>query len=402
MLKETVSNITIIIALIGSSGAYSQGEVESDEHKGSFNLQNEEQALAADLELIASARNWTIDEARADHDAAVAVGAISQKLAKARPDIFIGSELSENPGKTPSIYVKGLAPDEVYQLVAGSKIEINIIDQQPFSFLEIEHRALQVQSNLAELGYKDFSTSFDFRSAGKIDVLVAWQSDKPNIPSQVVQELPVTLQDFVNVKISTSPVGVTELSFGGMRVLDDNAFECTSGWSVQNNAGRTGVTTAGHCNGINQIDHPPFALHPLVHQIQHRGAWGDIEWKTSTYSEPARFYADQYDNVRNVTALEARANISIGESICMFGRAKNQRNCSLDVNATSVNCTFNGISTRRLVRMNGDVTINGDSGGGWSFGNRAYGSHVGDCGGRNVFSVADLFDEAIGVTVRVQ
>lgn len=86
----------------------------------------------------------------------------------------------------------------------------------------------------------------------------------------------------------------------------------------------------------------------------------------------------------------------------MFGRSSNKRDCSLDVSATSVSCTFNGISTQRLVRMDGDVTIGGDSGGGWSFNYKAYGSHVGDCGGLNVFSVADLFDEALGVTVRVQ
>jgi hypothetical protein len=58
----------------------------------------------------------------------------------------------------------------------------------------------------------------------------------------------------------------------------------------------------------------------------------------------------------------------------------------------------------RLVLMNGDVGIPGDSGGGWSFDFTAYGSHKGNCAdvpGREVFSVADLYDEAISVGVRV-
>jgi streptogrisin C len=44
-----------------------------------------------------------------------------------------------------------------------------------------------------------------------------------------------------------------------------------------------------------------------------------------------------------------------------------------------------------------------DSGGGWSLGARAYGSVKGACvylgAWRDVWSVADLYDEALGVTV---
>jgi len=51
--------------------------------------------------------------------------------------------------------------------------------------------------------------------------------------------------------------------------------------------------------------------------------------------------------------------------------------------------------------MNAGFTINGDSGGGWSYANTAFGSHVGLCDGKSVFSVADYFDEALGLTVRL-
>ncbi|MBU2704839.1 hypothetical protein KCM76_02535 [Zooshikella marina] len=394
---------SICVALICTGNAFAQSN-NKHEHEGFFNIniQTEEDALLTDLKLVAIAKGWSLEEARMDYNTAEAVGAAAEQLAKSHPDLFVGSVLSEQPGGTPSLYIKGMATSAVYNLVAESKINISIVQHQPFSFLELESRANQVQSNLKELGFQDFATSFDFRNAGRIDVLIAEETGKLSSPRQVVSALPKSLRNSVNVVISQGPIGVSELAFGGMRVLDDNTFECTSGWSVENSSGLTGVTTAGHCDGINQIDHPPYAYHPLVHRTQHRGAWGDIEWKTSTYTEPAQFYADQNNNIRNVTALEARANISIGESICMFGRSSNKRDCSLDVSATSVSCTFNGISTQRLVRMDGDVTIGGDSGGGWSFNYKAYGSHVGDCGGLNVFSVADLFDEALGVTVRVQ
>ena len=81
----------------------------------------------------------------------------------------------------------------------------------------------------------------------------------------------------------------------------------------------------------------------------------------------------------------------------------NDRDCSLEVQDLSHACTDNGITANRLVVMNGDTAIVGDSGGGWSFGNRAYGGHYGDCSpdfptGTHG-SVAALFDEAIGVRV---
>lgn len=52
------------------------------------------------------------------------------------------------------------------------------------------------------------------------------------------------------------------------------------------------------------------------------------------------------------------------------------------------------------------VTKVGDSGGGWTYGNTAYGSLVGTCPvdgeSRNVFSVAALVEEALGVSVRTR
>lgn len=96
-----------------------------------------------------------------------------------------------------------------------------------------------------------------------------------------------------------------------------------------------------------------------------------------------------------VAAVEPRANIAIGESICVFGRASNDRDCSLRVENPNVFCG----TPQKLVQMDGFVTEGGDSGGGWSWGTTAYGGHYGYCFNKSSFSVADLFDEALGVVV---
>jgi hypothetical protein len=45
------------------------------------------------------------------------------------------------------------------------------------------------------------------------------------------------------------------------------------------------------------------------------------------------------------------------------------------------------------------VTAGGDSGGGWSWNNTAYGVHKGKCSSKSIFSVVTSLPEALGVEV---
>jgi streptogrisin C len=366
-------------------------------------VQSEEQARLQDLELVAKSKGWSIAEAAADREVADEIGAIAAKIAAKRPDIFIGSALSPEPGGIPSLYIKGAVPMEVYDWVAAAKTQINVVDRQPFSFNELEDRKSQVHEILMKRGYMNIATSFDFQAGGRIHAIVGRQKGLPEQARQIKAGMPASIRDGLEISVSDENFAVDFNASGGMAVQDDGVFECTAGWSVVSSTGIFGVTTAGHCTGINQIVHPFWfwtVTHALVHQNQHRGQWGDIEWKTSNTNEDPRFYASS-NEVRDVLSIEPRASISVGESICFYGRSSNSRDCSFDVESISVSCTVSGVFNNRLVRMDGNSAIGGDSGGGWSWNNRAYGSVKGICGGGAVFSVADLYDEAIGVTVRI-
>jgi hypothetical protein len=63
--------------------------------------QSPEEALEEDLALIAEARGWTIEEARASREAADAVGRVAVKLEAERPEIFVGSIVSDDPLGSP-------------------------------------------------------------------------------------------------------------------------------------------------------------------------------------------------------------------------------------------------------------------------------------------------------------
>lgn len=255
------------------------------------------------------------------------------------------------------------------------------------------------------MGFRDVVTAVD-ESTSTVEATVTRTPSRANATSSsLLAALPVDFRAGVRLSIAAGDVAVDEHAYGGMWVRDDGVNECTSGWAVTGAGGVTGVTTAGHCDGINEIDEPGVGAFGLTHQGEHRGQWGDVEWKTSaSHIEPDDFYATATE-VRDVQAVEPRANITVGESICVYGRSSNSRDCSHTVLRTSISCTNSGVFNDRLVAMNAkNTTIGGDSGGGWSFNFTAYGSHKGGCtvdnGLRNVFSVADLYDEALGVTVR--
>lgn len=362
------------------------------------------QALTADLELVAKGRGWTVAEAAAHHAVAEAFGKVQQEISAKYPDAYAGAKLSEKPAGAPTLYVKGKAGDDLLTRVRAAGVAVEIVDNRPHSWLELEERSVRLNHRLVGIGFQDVVTSFD-ETTSTVEAVVTRRPNLPANAQQVLSRLSAEEARGVRLMMTDADVTSDEDAYGGMAVQDDGVFACTSGWSVQNiSSGVTGVTTAGHCDGVNQIVEPGVGTHTLTHQAEHRGQWGDIEWKTSTQIEPDDFYASASD-VRDVEAVEPRGSITVGEAVCVYGRSSNSRDCTDTVFRTSISCTNSGVFNDRLVAMNAKrTTIGGDSGGGWSFNFTAFGSHKGGCtvdgATRNVFSVADLYDEALGVRVR--
>lgn len=401
-MRQTVFGSAILALAVLSAGVVSPvGGVDSLEVR----RPSTDEALATDLELVAKAKGWTLDDAAAHHRMAAVLGRIAEQVATHRPDSFVGSALPEDPRGVATLYVKGPADEFIVDLVGASGIAIDIADHQPFSFDELELRKLRVHHALEARGYRYVSSSVNISGGGLIPSAVTIEPGLPTTADEILTSLPPELRASVRLTISDKPVVTDYTSFGGMWVRSNAGNQCTSGWSVKHANGATGITTAGHCtNAINQINHPGQGLHALTFQAEHRGQWGDIEWYQSNVAEVDDFYA-QANEIRDVTNVEARANIAVGEFVCQYGRASDDRDCSLAVQDVSQACTNSGVFNDRLVMMNGITAIKGDSGGGWSFGGFAYGSSKGGCLpdflNNDTWSVADLYDEALGVSVIV-
>jgi len=208
-------------------------------------VQSDEDALAQDLALVAAAAGWTMEEAAADRRAADVVGRIAVQVAAARPDIFVGSALSSEPGGAPALYIKGPADQFVRNLVANAEIDIKIVENQPFSFDELGERMLQVHRALEARGFQNVSTGFSPTGGGQIRAGVTRQPGLPDDPAEILSGLPAELRASVTLTVSDAPIVSDDSAFGGMQLRDDGRNECTSGWSVWNATGTTGVTGAG-------------------------------------------------------------------------------------------------------------------------------------------------------------
>jgi hypothetical protein len=350
--------------------------------------------LVQDLALIAEARDWSPDEAAAYDRAEAAIELVAVRVAAERPDVFVGSALSPEPDGAPTLYIKGPADAQILGIVDEATITVTIADEQPFSFDELEARKLRVHAALLDHGYSQVVTRADITGRGMIEVSLTLEPGLPDSESGVLSLIPADLRSSVEFVLRESPTVEPAGAFGGMRLQGGSA--CTSGWTVaSNSSGVRGVTGAGHCTGITQIVHPGVGVFATTFRSQHIGFWGDIEWYTTGQWEVDDFYADA-SNVRDVAAVEPRAGIAVGETVCVYGRSSNERNCSMEVRDASIAC--GAMST--LVQMNDGFVILGDSGGGWSWNYTAYGSTFGSCDALDSFSVADLFDEALGVSVR--
>ncbi len=257
---------------------------------------------------------------------------------------------------------------------------------------------------LEDMGFRYVVTAANIAGAGIIPASVTAEPGLVSRATDIVKSLPFDLQGSVNLTVDNAPVVANFQSFGGGWVADGTVDQCTSGWSVIGvSSGVRQVTTAAHCVSIDKIRHPGHGTHSLTYNGQHLGAYGDVEKHESIgQTIPDDFYADA-STVRDVAGVQPRASIHLGDNPCVYGRRTNFRSCSMFIQDVSTGCTRNGVFVDRLVMMNDVRSDVGDSGGGWSLGNYAWGSVVGVCHLNytpyEVWSVADLYDEALGVRV---
>lgn len=209
-------------ALIHALAAMPSRQVQETSLDREPGRQTQEEGEAQDLELVAEAHGWTVEETRRDRRSAEAVGELAAQVAATYPDSFVGSAVDEKPDAPPRLYIKGKATDQIMELVSASDVPIAVIDGQPHNFAELDERKTRVARAALDGGYRNVVTSFDIANAGQIRLLVQVQGGLSSDPNEVRAMLPDDVRGQTVVQMSEFPVAQGEGAWGGMRVRSPN------------------------------------------------------------------------------------------------------------------------------------------------------------------------------------
>jgi hypothetical protein len=159
----------------------------------------------SDLRAGAKADGWTVEEAKLQQKASRAVGRVSTAVYRQQRDIWIGSTLSRDPGGAPSLYIKGPAPRFVRDLVVEADYLIAIVDEQPYSFDELEERSMRVHQALVEAGYQNVSTGTNISGGGVIPSWLLQVGDLPADKAEILEFVPEDLRADVDLHVTIAP-----------------------------------------------------------------------------------------------------------------------------------------------------------------------------------------------------
>ncbi len=201
-------------------------------------------------------------------------------------------------------------------------------------------------------------------------------TENPDALIAKIEDAGLPLPDGVTVGRLDVPFRKETSFYGGHRVRVSGGRHCTSGFSVVDNWGNRGITTAGHCEppvywSEYEYPHPSDIYLPTVAREEYGPR--DIQWMTTDHAGVAINRIQDGMGGRYIWNVKYRPYMYIGEVVCKYG-IKTGYSCgvitSKDVALQHPNDTPTYIET-----TNSSVT--GDSGGPYFFGNTAYGTHVG-------------------------
>ena len=357
----------------------------------------EQDALLADLRLIAETKGWTLSEAYQRHEAIEAVEGLAARLIQERPGTYVGSWAPTTPHEPATLLVKGVADEWLHDLVAAQPQPIRIVDRRPYSFEELKARQRVVHEAIAQLGYRRVGTRLDPQLAGEIQVSVGRQQGLPSRPEELFAHLPLELREQTGIDFLDPSRFGEQRVFGGMPLFNFVKPEqaCTTGFSVEIPNPAYGIDvgflTAAHCLWVSEIRaladisvQPPQQYSAYwIPWVSHEGPYGDFAVMYAETPHEPRFYVSE-TQTRWVTGVRTWP-VSIGRDVCFFSTKQatqdnNYARRCVDVLSPSTTCTNDqGVLLGNMVEMDEAVTIVGDSGGPWHYGTRAYGIHFGRC-----------------------
>lgn len=330
------------------------------------------------------------------------IGVLEAELTEHEPGTFAGLHYQHEPEYRVVVRFTEGGEETVQPYIETDQQLANLVnvrDRASATLAELEsdqaeaNRVVQEASIPAE-SYTDVSENrvvvrvTDAESLNTATASPGARSAAAQLPDEVeVVEVEKLLQPTANI-------------YGGLRVtygpsnLPSDAGYCTTGFSVRNADGRSGVLTAGHCppspgrNDFRPMYHSGTRL-PLVGTGQRHGPY-DVQWHTTPGFVPRAWFRTGFEGggVRTLYYTKHRLTQHEEEVVCNYG-VRTGYGCgkivTTSMNPARIDGTVDSPSpTFVLVRKTyeasgGPFIAVGDSGGPWFINNTAYGiQSVGD------------------------
>lgn len=244
--------------------------------------------------------------------------------------------------------------------------------------------------------------------SGRVLVAVAGRSDVEGAREAIRRaDLGRVPADRVHVAASTIE---EQDAYGGLG-MDSTGEGCTSGFTVLHIAsGDEGIANAAHCPNFEVVAHHSGVMLDLVNEKQQDSA--DAQWyRTPGLDDLKKFRTDFSGTTRWVYGRVNRTAMAINGVVCKFGKITGY-GCGTIGGKSFDPDTLTGTNKYNAtwIRMNSDMTSQGDSGGPWFQSNDAYGIHTGKttCGRESentecysYWMAQDYLESSLGVQVRI-
>jgi len=371
--------------------------------------------MTSDVELLAQESGMTIAVAERAIKAQDEFARYADRVIARYQDKIARMWNEPAPSTKSHIQFVGKVPDTVIQEIFQKKVPhgISVTGGATIPLKAQHKRAEAAAKGLRKAGYVNSSSFYDPATDRiQLDIKVpdhARSPDPQKILNAIQNELRGTeLSDQIrsltgkSININTirgeGPIMEFDHGRGGNWVrLSNNTRWCTSGWSVSGPQG-DGIITAAHCNGLTQFEEEGGLVFGMTWRNQVFNLLGDVEYHTTSHIEIDDFYASQ-GNIRDVSGIRSTWTMP-GATVCEYGRSNNVRTCNHTVQATNVVVNYSSGTVGNLVRVSGDDSIGGDSGGGWSFNYTAWGVHSGSNGSQSFFTPAQQAEAILNVTIK--
>jgi hypothetical protein len=163
---------------------------------------------SSDVALIAESNGWTLEETRLYLAKSDAAGEVAARLDAERTEVFVGSAVGPEPSDAPRMYIKGAADARVYEIVGAAQFEIRVIDQQPYSRVEIDTRQSRLVEELLRLGFLNFSVGTDIQREGLMEGMAQRIAGAPESADAVLAALPAPLRERTSITLVDDPVAI--------------------------------------------------------------------------------------------------------------------------------------------------------------------------------------------------